>query len=173
VTRTGRSALGAVLVFAAALLAFVPGIRTRVIWTRDEARTALVIRKILETGEWSLTRMPGGVPSKKPPLYHWLAALVAQHGLDETTLRLLAAVGGAGAAALTYLLGAQLATPGVGLMAAAVLIGSPAFFEWARIGRMETLLAFCFTLSLLGIARWLRRDGLVNGLVFGVGGSPL
>jgi 4-amino-4-deoxy-L-arabinose transferase-like glycosyltransferase len=58
-------------------------------------------------------------------------------------------------------------------MAAAVLIGSPAFFEWARIGRMETLLAFCFTLSLLGIARWLRRGGLVNGLVFGVGGSPL
>src|SRR4029453_5663569 len=96
-TRTGPSALGAVLVFAPRLLAFAPGLRTRVIWTRDEGRTALVIRKILETGEWSLTRMPGGVPSKKPPLYHWLAALVAQHGLDETTLRLPAAVGGAGA----------------------------------------------------------------------------
>jgi hypothetical protein len=37
VTRTGRSALGAALVFAAALLAFVPGIGTREIWTRDEA----------------------------------------------------------------------------------------------------------------------------------------
>jgi 4-amino-4-deoxy-L-arabinose transferase-like glycosyltransferase len=56
----GRSALGAVLVFAAgavlvfaaaALLAFVPGIGTREIWTRDEARTALVMREMLETGE--------------------------------------------------------------------------------------------------------------------------
>ena len=66
-TRTGRSALGAVLVFAAALLAFVPGIGTREIWTRDEARTALVIRAMLETGEWSLVRMPGGVPARNRP----------------------------------------------------------------------------------------------------------
>jgi 4-amino-4-deoxy-L-arabinose transferase-like glycosyltransferase len=72
-----------VLVFAAALLAFVQGIGTREIWTRDEARTALVIRAMLETGEWSLARMPGGVPSTKPPpLRPWSLERV-----DEVVIR--------------------------------------------------------------------------------------
>ena len=60
--------LGATLVFVVTLLAFVPGIGRREIWTRDEARTALVVQEMLATGDWSIARMPGGVHGKKPPL---------------------------------------------------------------------------------------------------------
>jgi 4-amino-4-deoxy-L-arabinose transferase-like glycosyltransferase len=54
-------------------------------------------------------------------------------------------------------------------VAATILIASPSFLEWARIGRMETLLVFCITLSLWGLARWLLSGGLGNGLLFGIG----
>jgi 4-amino-4-deoxy-L-arabinose transferase-like glycosyltransferase len=151
------------------LSAFLPGIGTQEIWSKDEARTALVVKEMLASGDWSLPRVPGGAYGRKPPLYHWLTALIARSGLDGATLRLPAAVAGAGTVALIYLFGAQLATPAVGLVAAAVLIGSPGFFEWARVGRMETLLVFCITLSLWGLGRWLVSGGLGNGLVFGTG----
>src|SRR5262245_40886214 len=88
--------VGATLVFVVAMLAFVPGIGRREIWTRDEARTALVVREMLTTGDWSLARMPGGIHGKKPPLYHWLTALGARRELDETMLRLPAAVAASG-----------------------------------------------------------------------------
>src|SRR5262249_59927412 len=71
--------------------------------------------------------------------------------------------------AVTFLIGAQLATPAVGLGAAAMLTASPMFFEWARTARMETLLVFCIALSLLGLGRWLRQGGRANGLLFGLG----
>src|SRR5262245_3673956 len=110
-----RLGLTAAVVFAVALTAFLPWIGSQEIWSKDEARTALVVREMLDSGDWSLPRVPGGVHSRKPPLYHWLAALLSRRGLDEVTLRLPAAVAAAGTAALTFLIGAQLATPAVGL----------------------------------------------------------
>jgi 4-amino-4-deoxy-L-arabinose transferase-like glycosyltransferase len=53
-------ALGAVVVFAVGLSAFLPGIGTQEIWSKDEARTALVVKGMLATGDWSLPRVPGG-----------------------------------------------------------------------------------------------------------------
>lgn len=158
-----------VVVFAAALSVFVPWIGTQEIWSKDEARTALVVKEMLASGDWSLPRVPGGAYGRKPPLYHWLTALIVRSDLDEAELRLPAAVAGAGTAALTYLFGAQLATPAVGLVAAAIFVASPSFFEWSRVGRMETLLVFCTTLSLWGLGRWLLSGGRGNGLLFGMG----
>lgn len=164
-----RPGLTAGVVFAVALTAFLPWIGSQEIWSKDEARTALVVREMLDSGDWSLPRVPGGVHSRKPPLYHWLAALLSRQGLEEVTLRLPAAVAAAGTAALTFLIGAQLATPSVGLGAAAMLTASPMFFEWARTARMETLLVFCIAVSLWGLGRWLLLGGRGNGVIFGLG----
>jgi 4-amino-4-deoxy-L-arabinose transferase-like glycosyltransferase len=164
-----RSGLTAVVVFVVALAAFLPWIGSQEIWSKDEARTALVVREMLDSGDWLLPRVPGGVHSRKPPLYHWLAALLARGGLDEVALRLPAAAAAAGTAALTFLIGAQLTMPVAGLGAAAILTASPMFFEWARIARMETLLVLCMTLSLWGLGRWLLLGGRVNGVIFGLG----
>lgn len=165
----GRPLVTAVAVFAGALLCFLPGIGSQEVWTLDEARTALVVREMLTTGDWALPRVAGGIHSRKPPLYHWLTALTAWRGLDATTLRIPAAVAGAGAAAVTQLFGAHLGSPAVGLVAATMLVASPDFFEWSRTGRMETLLVFDIALSLLGLARWLRLGGRSNAILFGVG----
>jgi 4-amino-4-deoxy-L-arabinose transferase-like glycosyltransferase len=164
-----RPDLVVILVFAAALSAFLPWIGTQEIWSKDEARTALVVKEMLSSGDWSLPRVPGGAYGRKPPLYHWLTALIVHDDLDEAELRLPAAVTGAGTVALTYLFGAQLASSAVGLVAAAILVASPSFFEWSRVGRMETLLVFCTTLSLWGLGRWLVFGGRGNSLLFGMG----
>ena len=161
-----RSVVG---VFVTALAFYLPGIGAQEIWSKDEARTALIVREMITNAQWSLPRVPGASYGRKPPLYHWLAALVASPTLDGARLRLPAAVAGAGTVALIYLFGAQLATVRVGLLAACILVSSPSFFEWARIGRMETLLVFCMTLSLWGLGRWLAFGGLRNGMIFGVG----
>jgi 4-amino-4-deoxy-L-arabinose transferase-like glycosyltransferase len=97
----------AIVVFVVALSAFVPWIGTQEIWSKDEARTALIVKEMLRTGDWSLPRVPGGDYSRKPSLYHWLVAFTARRGLDETSLRLPAAIAAAGTAALTYLVGAN------------------------------------------------------------------
>jgi len=162
-------ALSAVGVFVLALAFYLPGIGAQEVWSKDEARTALIVREMLTSGQWSLPRVPGASYARKPPLYHWLAALVAGPTLDGARLRLPAAVAGAGTVALVYVFGAQLATLRVGLLAACILMSSPSFFEWARIGRMETLLVFSMTLSLWGLGRWLAFGGLGNGVIFGVG----
>lgn len=164
-----RSGPTAAIVFAVALTAFLPWIGRQEIWSKDEARTALVVREMIDSGDWSLPRVPGGVHSRKPPLYHWLAALLARRGPDEVTLRLPAAAAAAGTAALTFLIGAQLATPPVGLAAAAMLTASPMHFEWARTARMETLLVFCIALTLWGLGRWLLLGGRANGVILGLG----
>jgi 4-amino-4-deoxy-L-arabinose transferase-like glycosyltransferase len=164
-----RTGLGAVAVFVVSLAAFLPWIGVQEIWSKDEARTALVVREMIESGDWSLPRVPGGTHSRKPPLYHWMAALLARRGLDEVALRLPAAVAAAASVSVTFLIGAQLATPGVGLGAAAMLTATPIFFEWARVARMESLLVFCIALSVWGLGRWLQQGGRGNGLLFGLG----
>ena len=164
-----RSGLVAAAVFVVALAAFLPWIGAQELWSKDEARTALVVKEMLDSGDWSLPRVPGGVHSRKPPLYHWIAALLTRRGVDEVTLRVPAAAAAAGAASLTFLIGAQLAAPAVGLAAAAMLTASPIFFEWARIARMETLLAFSIALSVWGLGRWTVLGGRGNGLIFGLG----
>jgi 4-amino-4-deoxy-L-arabinose transferase-like glycosyltransferase len=164
-----RSALAATAVFLVALAAFLPWIGAQEIWSKDEARTALVVKEMLDSGDWSLPRVPGGVHSRKPPLYHWMVALLTRRGVDEVMLRVPAAAAAAGTASLTFLIGAQLATPAVGFAAVAMLTASPIFFEWARIARMETLLVFCIALSVWGLSRWITLGGRANGLIIGLG----
>ena len=52
-----RPGLAAALVFAAALAAFLPGIGAQEIWTKDEARTALIVKEMRASGDWSLPRV--------------------------------------------------------------------------------------------------------------------
>lgn len=128
---------------------------------------------MLATGEWLIPRVGAEAYSKKPPLYPWLVLLFSPRGLSEWSLRLPAALAAAGTVAVTYLIGARLVAPAAGLVAAGALAASPLFFQWARIGRMESLLTLLIALSLWSFARWLdtgrRPDALLFGLWIGLG----
>lgn len=167
------SRLLALAVFAVTALALLPDLGGQYVWSKDEARDGLVARDMVERGHRLIPHIAGRVYPYKPPLFHWLVALLSPHGVTEWSLRLPSVLAGAATAALTYAMGARLATPAAGLVAAAILASSFAFVGWARTGRLEMLLVLWLTWALASGMRWLgegrRRDALVLGLALGLG----
>lgn len=115
--------------------------------THGEAREGLVVWQITHHGGWILPRRDGPtgaeVPSK-PPLFHWLGALVAiAHGqTDEWSIRLPSALLSLGGILITYAAGVALWGAPAGLMGATVVMTS---FEWQRAAtgaRVDMALTF-------------------------------
>src|SRR5262245_3721949 len=100
-------------------------------YDKQEAREALVVWEIIHSGSWILPLRNGVEIPSKPPLYHWLAALIAKftHQLDEFTVRFPSALLGTLGVLLTYLTGAILWGRNAGLVAALILSTS---IEWRQ-----------------------------------------
>jgi 4-amino-4-deoxy-L-arabinose transferase-like glycosyltransferase len=160
-------------VFAVAILALLPGLGDENVWSKDEARDGLVAREMIETGRWLIPHLGGRVYPYKPPLFHWMVASISLRGVTEWTLRLPSVLAAAATVALTYAIGARLGPPLTGLVAAAVLLSSTTFVEWARIGRLEMVLLACLTLAFWSGLAWLdegrRRHAAVLGVALGLG----
>ncbi len=160
-------------IFVVTALALLPDLGRQHVWSKDEARDGLVARDMVERGHWLIPHMGGRVYPYKPPLFHWLVALLSPRGVTEWTLRLPSVLAAAATVALTYSMAACLATPATGLVAAAVLASSSTFVEWARTGRLEMLLTLWLVLGLWSALRWLdgrkRRHVIVLGLALGLG----
>jgi 4-amino-4-deoxy-L-arabinose transferase-like glycosyltransferase len=154
-------------------LALLPDLGGQHVWSKDEARDGLVARDMVERGHWLIPRMGGRVYPYKPPLFHWLVALLSRRGVTEWSLRLPSVLAAAATVALTYSMGARLATPATGLVAAAVLASSGTFVEWARTGRLEMLLTLWLVLGFWSALRWIderrRCHAIVLGIALGLG----
>ena len=159
--------------FGVTALALLPDLGGQYVWSKDEARDGLVARDMVELGHWLIPHIGGRVYPYKPPLFHWLVALISPGGVTEWSLRLPSVLAAAATVALTFMMGARLGTPTTGLVAAAVLASSLTFVEWARTGRLEMLLVLWLTVSLWSAMRWLdegaRRHVLLLGLALGLG----
>lgn len=168
-----RSPLVPLAVFVFTALALLPNLGGEHVWSKDEARDGLVARDMVEMGHWLIPHMGGRVYPYKPPLFHWLVGLSSPRGVTEWSLRFPSVLAAAAVVALTYAMGARLATPVTGLVAAAMLASSATFVEWARTGRLEMLLVLWLTLGFWSAQRWLdagkRRHVVVFGLALGLG----
>ncbi len=138
---------------------------------KQEPREALVVWEINHSGNWILPMRNGNEIPSKPPLYHWLAALVSQavNELDEFTVRFPSAFFGTAGVLLTYFAGASLWGRSAGLVSAMVLATS---FEWrqaAKAARVDMTLAFVMLCAFLYFA-WLYRSGggRMKSLVLGI-----
>lgn len=161
------------MVCAFSALALLPSLGAENVWSKDEARDGLVAREMIETGHWLIPHLGGRVYHYKPPLFHWLVASISPRGVTEWTLRLPSVLAAAATVALTYAIGRRLGPPLTGLVAAAVLLSSTTFVEWARIGRLEMVLLAWLTLAFWSSLRWLdegrRCHAVVLGLALGLG----
>ena len=167
-TRWGLAVFLAAAIGGGVVAASVP------FYTRAEPREAIVVRAMVEGRGLVLPeRDSGGLP-RKPPLYHWLAALALQSGLrpKELSVRLPSVILGAAGVGLTAALASTVYGRAAGLLAAGVLGTS---FEWMRAmtqARVDmTLTAFLCTSTValwLGIQRrndrWLRAGAVGAGL---------
>lgn len=149
----------------AALLLFGYGLGAGSLWDQDEPKYAGVSREILETGD-PITLHSNGRPwFVHPPLFFWLQALTGRaFGFTEFTVRIWSAISGAGAVAVTFLLGRMLYGPATGLLAAAILATMFQFLVQSRLGVFDpTLVLFmllAFYMYLVAYTRGSARAGV-------------
>jgi 4-amino-4-deoxy-L-arabinose transferase-like glycosyltransferase len=105
----------------------------------------------------------------KPPLNYWLTAVVADIAGDLNRVapwegRFVSVLAGGGLVALSGALGTALASPAIGLMAAAIAASSYGTFYYTHSARPEMLYAFWCALGLLGFVRaWQATDARHRG----------
>jgi len=127
----GAGLLGAVLVIAVWALVTLWGPAGMPFHTKGEPREGLVVQEILRTGNWVLPPVNQNELPAKPPLFHWLAALVAlaRGTVDEWSIRLPSALLSLAGVLAVYAAGTALWGARGGTIAALVLVTT---FEWAR-----------------------------------------
>ena len=154
----------AILLGVCAISYLPPAVATP-FFTKGEPREGLVVRRMVENGEWMLPRRPSGegvAIASKPPLFHWLGALTshAAGATTELTVRLPSVVLATAAVLVVYLVGSSMLGYGAGFAAALVLATN---FEWLRAAttaRVDAALTAFMTFGLLILYRGFVRDRL-------------
>ena len=146
-------------------LLYLWGLGTVPFYTKGEPREATVVWEIYHSGEWILPLRNGHIIPSKPPLFHWLGALLALGwgDLTELTIRLPSAVLAMIGVLLTYRTGVSLWGTEAGLIAALILATS---FEWVRAAttaRVDMTLTVCMVMAFL-FFQFLYRRGAVSRL---------
>ena len=170
---------------AAALLTLAAGLGLRDPWAPDEPRYALIAAEMLQSGDWSVTRLGGVIYAQKPPVYFWLLAAAEWLGGLRPGFLLPSLAAGAGTLALVWDLARRLWSRETAWWAAAALLACLQFTMQARSAQIDAVLCFFTTLSLCGLLRhlllgpdwrWFTLGFLAAGLgvmTKGVGFLPL
>jgi 4-amino-4-deoxy-L-arabinose transferase-like glycosyltransferase len=159
-----RRAVVIVLTLLCAIL-YLPPAMTTPFFTKGEPREGLVVRRMLEHGDWILpkrTSEHGWTIASKPPFFHWLGALAARAtgGPSELAIRLPSVALGTGAVLAVWLIARSL-LPGFAALYGAVVLATT--FEWVRAAssaRVDAALAALMTGALLLFYRGAVRGGL-------------
>ena len=132
-----------IILFLSCYFIFFFGIGARDLWNPDEPRYAQVGREMMETGEWIVPHLNGGVYTEKPPMYFWLVALASMPfgDVSAATARFPSAASALFVVLLTYILGTKLLGKREAFVGAAVMATSAQFFWIGRVGALDILLA--------------------------------
>jgi 4-amino-4-deoxy-L-arabinose transferase-like glycosyltransferase len=123
--------------------------------TNDQAKHALYVLDVWESGRWILPRSLETQPATKPPLYHWLAVLVSlpAGGPTETACRLTSALASLALAWLTFRIGRERWGLAAGIGAAWALAACHPAFKLSIQVRPDAVLAVLAAASLLALAK--------------------
>lgn len=127
------------------------------IWNHGEAREGLVVQDIVHDHEWLLPQPNGGMPSK-PPLFHWISALLAlAFGLSDWTVRLPSALAAGAMAAMTFAMGKAIGGRRTAWLAVGALLGMYEFWVAGTEARVDMVFAACVTASITAFFFWQRN----------------
>jgi len=165
-------ALGASLVAAAGLALTLHGLGDHPFVDFDEAVHAGFIREMAAGHHWLAPVFDGTLRLRKPPLYFWIAAVIARAAGGATTVtdRLPAALGGVATAALVALGAGRIwGWRRGGLLGGLALLTMPQFLMLSRAAMLDTLSALLVAAAILAGHRLLRgRGGAALGAALGV-----
>jgi 4-amino-4-deoxy-L-arabinose transferase-like glycosyltransferase len=124
-----------------------------------EAREGLVVQEIVHNHQWILPYRNGELPSK-PPLFHWIAALLAHlFGLSDTIIRLPSAIAAGTIAVATFLLGGKIGGRRTAWLAVGALVGMFGFWDAGTEARVDMVFSACVTVSLAAFFFWYGTGG--------------
>lgn len=140
---------------AAALLTIAAGLGLRDPWAPDEPRYALIGAEMLQSGDWSVTRLGGMIYAEKPPVYFWLLAAAQWLAGLRPGFQLPSLLAGLGSLALVWDLARRIWTRETAWWAALGLLSCLQFTMQARSAQIDAVLCLFTTLSLYGLIRHL------------------
>jgi 4-amino-4-deoxy-L-arabinose transferase-like glycosyltransferase len=136
-------------------------------YTKGEAREAVLVQAMHDGGNYVLPLRNGTEIPSKPPLFHWLASLVAwwQGHVTETGVRIPSILAAAVVVCATGTIARAFFAPASAAIAAVVLGSSVTFFVSATAGRVDMVLAAAVTVALafFAIDYFGARRGLATG----------
>jgi len=138
------------LLFSLCAILFFSHLGAFPFFNKGEPREAIVVQDIVHHGNWLFPkRMGSGIPSK-PPLFHWVGALISIiHGrVTEVTTRFPSALFATLGILLLYGLGRRIYNPAVGLLAGVILATSLDYSRLAIVARVDMTLTFFLSLGL-------------------------
>ena len=124
-------------------------------YTKGEPREAIVVQAIIENGDWILPLRNGHEIPSKPPLFHWLGALVslAAGFVSEWTTRLPSAAASIACAAAVAAAAARFFGPLAAFLSTLVLLTTVQWTISATTARVDMVLAATTTGALLFFMR--------------------
>ncbi len=144
-----RPTVRLLLIAAAALILYLPGLGRPALWEPDEGRYAEIAREMYLSGDYVTPRDNFVRYFEKPPLVYWAeAAAISIFGADEFAVRLPAALFSVAAVVVTAALAEVMFGAAVAILAAIALALSPLFFGFARFATLDPALAFFMTAAL-------------------------
>ncbi|MCS6927448.1 MAG: glycosyltransferase family 39 protein, partial [Candidatus Binatia bacterium] len=113
----------------------------------EESKEALIVWEMVNGGGWILPHRNGTEMPLKPPLFHWLGAMVAvvSGKVNEFAVRSPSAFAATGAVLLIFFFARVLWDWRTGLLAALILATSPEWVRWAVTARSDMVMVFFLT----------------------------
>jgi 4-amino-4-deoxy-L-arabinose transferase-like glycosyltransferase len=168
VTGAGSRRAAALLVLVLCGLLYVPPAVLTPFFTKGEPREALVVRRMVEEGDWLLPKRAsanGWTIASKPPFFHWLGAAASRlaGAPSEWSVRvpsvLLATIA-------VLAIGAVASAPLGGQAALVAMLMTASAFEWVRAAstaRVDGTLTALMTIGTLLFYRGMIAGGLSAG----------
>ncbi len=115
----------------------------------EESKEALTVWEMVNGGGWILPLRNGVEQPLKPPLFHWIGAVVSllTGQVSELAVRFPSALFSTATVLATFFFGRALWNWRVGLLAALILATCPEWVRWSVNARSDMVLLFFLTVS--------------------------
>lgn len=118
------------------------GLSIRPLWG-PEGRWAVIVREMLQSGNYLLPTVNGVVYFEKPLLSYWaILPFTWVGGLNEAMLRMPSVLSGVGTVLITFFIGRRLFGRSAGIIASLFLMTTGMFVVWARTASADLLNLF-------------------------------
>ena len=172
---SSKAAADIALVLGVSYILYFYDLRYTPFFDKQEPREALVVREIVQSGNWILPLRDGNEIPSKPPLFHWFGALTSEvtRELDEFTVRFPSAFFATAGVLLVFFTAARNWGRGEALLASMVLATNYEWRQAAKAARVDMTLTFILLCAFLYFhhayhSEWRKKSSLILGCLLGL-----